>query len=65
MLNIQEQQNATDTIGHGLGIKPQVVISKSRNSTYTYTRWYVHHHKLTTNYGLFLDDTTASYKWTW
>ena len=55
------QQNASDTIGHGLGIKPQVVISKSRNSTYTYTRWYVHHHKLATNYGLFLDDTTASY----
>jgi len=55
------QQNATDTIGHGLGVKPQAVISKSRNSTYTYTRWYVHHHKLTTNYGLFLDDTTAAY----
>ena len=47
------QQNASDTIGHGLGVKPQVVISKSRNATYTYTQWYVHHHKLTTNYFLF------------
>ena len=53
------QQNATDTIGHGLGVQPQVVISKSRNSTYTYTQWYVYHHKLTTNYFLFLNLTNA------
>ena len=53
------QQNASDTIGHGLGVTPQVVISKSRNSTYTYTQWYVHHHKLTTNYFLFLNLTNA------
>ena len=53
------QQNNSDTIGHGLGVKPQVVISKSRNSTYTYTQWYVHHHKLTTNYFLFLNTTAA------
>jgi len=53
------QQNATDTIGHGLGVEPQVVISKSRNSTYTYTQWYVYHHKLTTNYFLFLNKTNA------
>jgi len=54
------QQNASDTIGHGLGVKPQVVISKSRNATYTYTQWYVHHHKLTTNYFVFLNERNAS-----
>jgi len=53
------QQNASDTIGHGLGVKPQVVITKSRNATYTYTQWYVHHHKLTTNYLLFLNLTAG------
>jgi len=53
------QQNASDTIGHGLGVKPQVVISKSRNATYTYTQWYVHHHKLTTNYFVFLNTDGA------
>mgnify|MGYP003117978025 CR=1 FL=1 len=53
------QQNATDTIGHGLGVQPQVVISKSRNSTYTYTQWYVYHHKLSTNYFVFLNETNA------
>jgi len=53
------QQNASDTIGHGLGVTPQVVISKSRNSTYTYTQWYVYHHKLSTNYFLFLNLTNA------
>ena len=53
------QQNASDTIGHGLGVKPQVVITKSRNSTYTYTQWYVYHHKLSTNHFLFLNETNA------
>ena len=53
------QQNATDTIGHGLGVQPQVVITKSRNSTYTYTQWYVYHHKLSTNYFLFLNQTNT------
>jgi len=55
------KQNTSDTIGHGLGVKPQVVISKSRNATYTYTRWYVHHHALTTGYGLFLELSDASF----
>ena len=53
------QQNASDTIGHGLGVKPQVVITKSRNATYTYTQWYVYHHKLSTNHFLFLNLTNA------
>jgi len=52
-------QTSGQTIGHGLGVTPDVVISKSRNATYYYTRWYVYHKSLSTNYHLFLDYTVG------
>jgi len=35
---------STDTIGHGLGAKPSVIITKRRNGA---TNWYMYHHKNT------------------
>ena len=50
--------NAT-TVGHGLGVAPQVMITKTTSGTYN---WHVYHHKLdTTPQGdyLILNDTSA------
>ena len=49
------------TIGHGLGVTPQVIIMKSRSLNESYAHWAVYHHKVTdasTDY-LKLEDTAA------
>jgi len=51
--------SSSQTIGHGLGVTPDIVISKSRDSSYTYPQWYVYHKDLSTNYFLMLNQTNA------
>lgn len=51
--------SSSQTIGHGLGVTPDVVISKSRDSSYAYPQWYVYHKDLSTNYFLMLNQTNA------
>jgi len=51
--------NSAQTIGHGLGVTPDVVISKSRDSSYAYPQWYVYHKSLGVDYFLMLNQTNA------
>ena len=48
----------TATVGHGLGVAPAMIITKSRNGT---SDWVVHHTSLSTpSYAAFLNTTAAS-----
>ena len=47
---------ATATVGHGLGVKPQMIIIKHTNAT---ENWVVYHEKLTADYNLKLNNTEA------
>jgi len=49
-------KTGTGTIGHGLGIKPELIILKSRADV---DGWYVHHSALAANQALFLNTTGA------
>jgi hypothetical protein len=48
--------NAAATVGHGLGVAPSMIITKSRNNTYS---WGVYHASLGVNKYLLLDSTAA------
>ena len=48
---------STETIGHGLGSVPKMIITKSRTNGADW--WGTYHHSLGNNKALFLNDTTA------
>ena len=50
--------SSSSTVGHGLGQTPDMIIIKRRNSTYGWNVW---HQKLTTNYNMYLNDTSGEF----
>ena len=48
--------SAGDTVGHGLGVKPDVIITKRRNTS---SNWGVYHQAITADKSLFLNLTNA------
>jgi len=50
---------SSDTVGHGLGVAPKVVIVKDRSSGTN--QWRVRHESLSSNYNLFLNGTDVAY----
>jgi len=50
-------KTGTGTVGHGLGVKPELIILKSRADV---DAWYVHHSALAANQSLFLNTTGAT-----
>ena len=50
-------KSGTGTVGHGLNVKPELIILKSREDV---DNWYVHHSALTAGQTLFLNTTAAT-----
>jgi len=52
--------SASDTVGHGLGVTPAMVITKRRSSGSGAFNWMVKHSSLASNHNLLLESTGAS-----
>jgi hypothetical protein len=52
--------SANDTVGHGLGVTPAMVITKRRSSGSGAFNWMVKHSSLASNHNLILESTGAS-----
>jgi hypothetical protein len=52
--------SASDTVGHGLGVTPAMVITKRRSSGSGAFNWMVKHSSLASNHNLILESTGAS-----
>jgi hypothetical protein len=52
--------SASDTVGHGLGVTPAMVITKRRSSGSGAFNWLVKHSSLASNHNLLLESTSAS-----
>jgi hypothetical protein len=50
---------STQTVGHGLGVTPKMVIVRSRTDGVSYYNWTVYHSSLTANYNLYLNLSLA------